>query len=148
MGALPTFPQKIAQQLAPLIQSTDIETYKHFLATMYHYTYNAEEQLMHASESCTDPVLKDYFYHMAREERGHYLLAKRDYEEFGDDIERTKAPESVKNFQDYWYGLGQDNVNEFIGAMYVFENVASAVAKDVIEMMCVFWSHGHRNVLE
>lgn len=135
MAILPSLPIKIARDLAPLIEGASLPVYKHFLLTMYHYTRHAEEQLMHASESCSDIVLKKYFYHMAREERGHYLLAQRDYEEFGGSVEDMKAPASVKNFQDYWYSLGKDNVNEFVGAMYVFENVATAVAKDVIAMM-------------
>lgn len=132
---LPTFPATIAKELAPLLKTADIETYKHFLVTMYHYTHNAEPQLIHAMDQCTDPVMKEYFKEMAKEERGHHLLAKRDYEEFGCSVEDSIAPPSVKSFHDYWYGLGKENVNEFVGAMYVFENVAKAVGKDIRDMM-------------
>ncbi|MES2985292.1 MAG: iron-containing redox enzyme family protein [Pseudomonadota bacterium] len=135
MRALPSFPVSIANELRPLLEKADIETYKHFLSTMYHYTYRAEEQLTHARDLCSDPELFKYFDIMAKEERGHYLLAKKDFEEFGGNVETTERPASVKNFQDYWYALGTDNVNEFVGAMYVFENVASALAREIIDMM-------------
>ncbi len=132
---LPEYPAWIAQELRPLLQATDIDVYQHFLVTMYHYTHHAEEQLIHARDMCEDPILKAYFAEMAREERGHYLLAKRDYEEFGKSVEDHPAPASVKSFQDYWFGLGLEDVNEFVGAMFVFENVAGAVGKDLREMM-------------
>ena len=135
MSILPTFPVSIANELRPLLANADIATYRHFLSTMYHYTRNAEEQLTHARDMCADPILHKYFDIMAKEERGHYLLAKKDYEEFGDDVTITMPPSSVKKFQAYWYGLGQDNVNEFVGAMYVFENVAAALAREIIDMM-------------
>lgn len=132
---LPTFPIQIAKELAPLLEATDLETYKHFLVTMYHYTHYAYEQLTQARDLCEDAILYDYFDIMAKEERGHYLLAKKDFEEFGERVEDHPEPESVRRFRDYWYGLGTDNVNEFVGAMYVFENVAMAVAKEVVAMM-------------
>lgn len=135
LAKLPSFPAEIARELTPLLRKTDLENYKHFLLTMYHYTHTAEEQLLFASEKCSDPELKEYFYQMSREERGHYLLAKKDYEEFGLKVEDSIEPPSVKNFRDYWYGLGNDNVNEFVGAMYVFENVAQAVGKEIVDMM-------------
>jgi hypothetical protein len=129
------FPQWIASELRPLLAATDIEIYKHFLVTMYHYTYHAEEQLIHAANCCENPELKSYFKEMAHEERGHYLIAKRDYEEFGLNVEDSAPPPSVQSFRDYWYRLGQNNVNEFVGAMYVFENVAMAVGKDIRDMI-------------
>jgi hypothetical protein len=132
---LPTLPQGIGKKLSPLLQAADMETYKHFLVTMYHYTHYALDQLKYAEDMCEDSELKAYFAEMAREEDGHHLLAKRDFERLGGNLEDCPAPASVQSFRNYWYGLGKENVNEFLGAMYVFENVASAVAKDIIDMM-------------
>jgi hypothetical protein len=135
LSIMASLPAGIAEELRPLLKATDIEVYKHFLVTMYHYTRFAYDQLTHAKSLCgqEDQIL--YFEHMAKEERGHYLLAKRDYEEFGGSIEDTLVPASVEHFADYWYRLGKNNVNEFLGAVYVFENVAGCVGKEVVEMM-------------
>lgn len=132
MAALPG---GIAQELSPLLQAADLEVYKHFLLTMYHYTRDAEKQLKFARDKCKESELYDYFEEMAREERGHYLLAKRDYEELGGNVEKSVEPRSVEQFRNYWYNLGKENSNEFLGAMYVFENVATRVGRDVIAMM-------------
>jgi len=135
LDIIPTLTQGIARDLSPLLHAADMTIYKNFLVTMYHYTRYAEDQLLHASNLCKDAELKAYFYQMSREERGHYLLAKRDYEELGGNVEESIAPPFIKDFSEFWYGLGTRNVNEFVGAMYVFENVATLVAKDVIDMM-------------
>lgn len=135
LNILPQFPAQIAKELSPLLQKTDIKVYKNFLLTMYFYTYKAEEQLIHARNLATDSTLQTYFHKMAREERGHYLLAKKDYEEFGLNVEDGIEPLMVGSFRDYWYNLGKRNINEFLGALYVFESVATLVAKDVIDMM-------------
>ncbi len=135
LNVLPSFPTRIAKELAPLMQKATLETYQHFLLTVYHYTYYAEEQLTHARDLCDDPILYAYFNQMAKEERGHYLLAKKDYEEFGLNVEDSIVPPFVENFRTYWYKLGSRNVNEFIGAMYVFESVAILVAKHAIDIM-------------
>ena len=135
LSLLPEYPAKIARELSPLLQKADIKTYQNFLLTMYFYTYKAEDMLTHARNLAPDPTLQTYFHKMAREERGHYLLAKKDFEEFGLSIEARPEPTFVSNFRDFWFGLGKQSINEFLGALYVFENVASLVGKDVIEMM-------------
>ncbi len=132
---LPTLPQGIGKKLSPLLQKADMAVYRHFLVTMYHYTHDALPQLKYAEDQCSDPALKDYFEEMGREEDGHHLLAKRDFERLCGLLENFPTPPSVKNFRDYWYNLGKANVNEFLGAMYVFENVAGYVAKDITDMI-------------
>lgn len=135
LNILPSLPQNIGKKLSPLLRAADIEIYKHFLVTMYHYTHHALPQLKYAEDMCDDPVLKDYFREMGREEDGHHLLAKRDFERLGGILAESPAPQSVSAFRSYWYNLGKQNVNEFLGAMYVFENVAGYVGKDIIDMI-------------
>jgi hypothetical protein len=135
LNVLPEYPARIAKELSPLLQKADLKTYQNFLLTMYFYTYKAEDMLIHARNLAPDSRLQTYFHKMAREERGHYLLAKKDFEEFGLRVEERPEPALVSNFRNFWFGLGKQSINEFLGALYVFENVASLVGKDVIEMM-------------
>lgn len=135
LSAIVELPKQIAAQLVPFLEKADIEVYKHFLKTMYHYTKDAEPQLQHARDLCPNEELHEYFDTMAKEERGHYLLAKKDYEEFGEDVTASAEPPQVERFKHYWYGLGKADINEFVGAMYVFENVAAAVGREVVAMM-------------
>jgi len=135
MSILPNFPEKAAECVKRYLEVMDLDQYKYFLYAMYHYTLDSEAKLIHASEKCADAGLKAYFKEMAREERGHYLLAQRDIEEFGINVVGTEDPEAIKDFRDYWYSLGQSNDNEFVGAMYVFESIASLCVEEVKSMI-------------
>jgi hypothetical protein len=135
LSQLHTYPQKAAANVKPLLQKCNIEEYKHFLYMMYHYTRDSENKLYFAAEQSNDLELKQYFNTMAHEERGHYLLALKDYEGLGGDIDTETLPSSVRDFNDFWYGLGQKDCNEFLGALYVFESVASLVGNEIKDLI-------------
>ena len=125
------YPQQAADIVRPLLNSCTLEGYKHFLYMMYHYTKDSENKLNFAAEKSSLSDLKQYFGNMAKEERGHYILALKDYEALGGHIDIETMPISVKNFNDFWYRLGQRDCNEFLGALYVFESVASLVGDEI-----------------
>lgn len=135
LDLLPALPQRAASAVKKCLDGVTLDNYKHFLYAMYHYTLDSEAKLLHAAEQCSDPKLKAYFEEMAREERGHYLLAQRDIEAFNIDIVGSQEPEPVIHFRNYWYELGKQNVNEFVGAMYVFESVASLCVNEVKQLV-------------
>lgn len=103
----------------------DLEQYKRFLNTMYHYTARSGEMIAYAGNKAHDDVLKDFFGYMLSEEKGHYLLAKEDLKGLGDNVSE-EIPESVKNFHSNWFGLG-DTIYPYLGAIYVFENIAKHI---------------------
>lgn len=129
------FPHQAADAVRPLLRGCTLEGYKHFLYMMYHYTKDSENKLYFAADQSPIPELKEYFTHMAKEERGHYLLAMRDYEALGGSMDMTGVPASVKDFNDFWYQLGAKDCNEFLGALYVFESVASLVNEEIKELV-------------
>src|SRR5690242_10145274 len=98
LSLLPQYPQRAAEALKPLLERATMEEYKHFLFMMYHYTKDSGNKLIYAAEKSESPELKKYFLQMAKEERGHYLLAKRDYEGFGLVLDETKKPSVVDEF--------------------------------------------------
>lgn len=126
---------RAAEAVRPYLQTTTLEGYKKFLHMMYHYTLDSENKLRVAASKSDTEELKEYFLHMADEERGHYLLAQRDYEEFGLQINTEIMPAEVKAFNDFWYSLGSRNCNEYAGALFVFEGVADHVAKDIADLV-------------
>ncbi len=124
-----------ADAVRPLLKSATIQSYKRFLNMMYHYTFDSERKCLHAAEQTDSPELRDYFLHMAKEERGHYLLAEKDLEGFGESVDKTTRPDAVKEFDDFWYGLGKKDPNEFTGALLVFEGIADQVGEEVVNLI-------------
>ena len=107
-----------------LNNAADITAYQHFLDTMYHYTLYSEDHLKLAAAKNTESDMKEYFMHMAKEERGHYLLAKRDLEEFGINVS-ARTPETVLKINKLWQDAAKEtNPMGFLGIVYVFENIA------------------------
>lgn len=129
------YPKQCADAVRPYIQGANLESYTHFLEMMYHYTLGSEAKCMYAAEQTTAPELKEYFFHMAKEERGHYRLAEKDLEGFGQSIDKTHTPTVVTEFNDFWYQLGKRSPNEFAGAILVFEGIADYLATDVVNLL-------------
>ena len=129
------FPQKAANVVGPLLKKCDLPTYQHFLYMMYHYTMDSERKLHYAASKSDNKELRDYFEHMAKEERGHYIIAQKDYEEFGLTIDDKSTPKSVADFDKFWYTLGNQDCNEFIGALFVFESVADLVGAEIVGLI-------------
>ncbi|MDD2723197.1 MAG: iron-containing redox enzyme family protein [Methylovulum sp.] len=116
--------EKAANTFKPFLGANgfDLEQYKQFLNTMYHYTARSGEMIRHAGNIAHNEELKKYFNHMVSEEQAHYILAREDLRELGDDVSEA-IPQSVKNFHARWFNLG-DNIYPYLGAVYVFENIA------------------------
>lgn len=131
---LTNFTKKAADEIIPFIKNCNIEGYKNFLNTMYHYTLESERQLLDALNKSYFNEIKEYFKMQAKEERGHYLLAERDLEEF-DEKPTTKCSNEIIKFREFWDSIDSKRSMIYLGAQYVFENVASYLAKDVIDMM-------------
>jgi hypothetical protein len=131
---LDQYVMRAAKDVIPFIQACNRGGYAQFLNTMYHYTLTSEQQLRQAAEKSHDDALREYFLHQAKEERGHYLLAKRDMEGIGGTLKPApSAP--VLAYRAYWEEIPKERAAAYLGAVYVFENVALYVAKDVIDMM-------------
>lgn len=130
-ASLLSCPAKAADIVRPLLKQCTLEGYKHFLYMMYHYTKDSENKLHFAASQSPLPDLQEYFAHMAKEERGHYLLALKDYEALSGVMDTKTIPAPVQEFNDFWYRLGRRDCNEFLGALYVFESVASLVGDEI-----------------
>ncbi|MFZ2450823.1 MAG: iron-containing redox enzyme family protein [Methylovulum miyakonense] len=121
---LETLAEKAAKTFKPFLEANgfDLGQYKQFLNIMYHYTARSGEMISHAGNIAHDGYLKDYFKHMFKEEKAHYILAREDLRELGGDVSED-IPQSVKNFHANWLSLG-DSIYPYLGAVYVFENIA------------------------
>jgi hypothetical protein len=103
----------------------NLERYKQFLNTMYHYTAKSSEMISYAGKLSHNDELKHYFDHMLKEEKGHYLLAKEDLKALDGEVS-VAIPQTVTDFHSKWFSLS-DNIYAYLGALYVFENIAKYV---------------------
>jgi poly-gamma-glutamate synthesis protein (capsule biosynthesis protein) len=76
------------------------------------------------------PELKAFFADMAAEEGGHYRLAEADLKALGaSPTDGRDRLEPIAEFHRAW--LASTNPADWLGALYVLENVASALAADI-----------------
>lgn len=124
---LEAFSKKAGNALKTFLsaESFDLKKYKLFLNTMYHYTSRSGEMIKHGENIAGDAELKKFFGFMLSEEKGHYLLAKEDLKGLGEEVSK-EAPQSVKAFHEQWFNLS-NSVFSYLGAIYVFENIAKHV---------------------
>lgn len=128
---LDVLPLMAAESVREYLHSASLAEYQHFLDHMYHYTRRSEENLLNAACHSHTEELKDYFEHMAKEERGHYLLAERDLEGFGLKPSNV-IPSTVQMINRFWdEQKSYKHGNAFLGIVYVFENVAQHVGEDI-----------------
>lgn len=122
-----------AQIVREGLEKADEEDYIHFLDTMYHYTRYSADHLELAASLSQNEELKEYFKHMVKEEAGHYIVAKVDLKD-GYGLEPTDAtPQVVLIINQMWQDLKTSKTaNGYLGMLYVFENVAKHLGKDVI----------------
>ena len=122
--------EKAANAFRPFLGSEgfDLAQYRQFLNTMYHYTARSGEMIQHAGSKAHDEELAQFFKYMCNEEQGHYLLAKEDLKELGGEVSE-EIPQSVQDFHHTWFSLG-DTIYAYLGAIYVFENIAKHVQKE------------------
>jgi hypothetical protein len=108
-----------------LADDFNLTKYKNFLNAMYHYTAQSEKMISHARDLSPNDELHHYLDHMVKEEHGHYILAREDLKELGEKVSNDIHP-IIQDFHTKWFQLGE-NVYSYLGAIYVFENIAKYV---------------------
>jgi pyrroloquinoline quinone (PQQ) biosynthesis protein C len=125
---------RAAEGIREHIKNSDLKSYKKFLDQMYHYTLKSGDKILTAAKHAPTEELKNFFNHMYKEERNHYMLAVQDLRGFG--LEPSKeTPKEVEDFNKFWESLGKGHFNGYLGALYVFENIADKVGDDVASML-------------
>lgn len=131
---LDSYAKKAAEAVRPGLQKSDIEGYKRFLDMMYHYTLRSGDKLKAIADNSPNEELHDYFNHMYLEERNHYMLAQQDLKGFG-LIPSAKTPQEIHDMDKFWDSLNGGHINGYLGALYVFENIADKVGDDVKNLL-------------
>ena len=129
LAKIEAYTKAAADAARECLESANLDNYKHFLNTMYHYTRNTGEKATEASENVHTDELRDFFLHFVEEEDWHYKLAFRDLEAFG-LVVSDNVPEAVLEFDRFWASLKGKHSNYYLGALYVFENIVKYVADD------------------
>lgn len=101
---------------------------------MYHYTRHSGDKALCTSRNCPPGELRQLFEHMQREEQGHYRLAESDLNALGYAAHASKPP-AVEAFDRYWASIGPEQYTAYVGAIVVFENVASHLASEIAELL-------------
>ena len=124
-----------AEGIRPHLKTATLQSYKNFLNAMYHYTLKSGDKLSAVAKNAPDQKLKDFFEHMFKEERFHYVLAEQDLKGFDLKPNYNTTPQAVKDFNNFWDSLANGHFNGYLGALYVFENIANKVSDDVKNML-------------
>jgi heme oxygenase len=116
----------MAEQLSLHFATSGLEEYQRFLNMMFHYTLKSGDRLKFAAERAEHPKLKQVFTELAKEEQYHYRLAQRDLNNMGQQPSEQSPPEA-QAFHDYWMTIAATHQFEYVGAMYVLENIAGHI---------------------
>jgi len=135
LDTIKSYSDEAARAVVPFLKNSDLDTYKNFLNEMYHYTLKSGDKLMQTANAAPNAELKDFFEHMYREERLHYVLAEQDLKGFGLKPNYDQTPKAVAEFNDFWTSLTKGHFNGFLAALYIFENVAEKVTDDIKGMI-------------
>ena len=119
-----------ADSIRPYLLNADLESYKKFLNAMYHYTLTSGDKLAAVAKKAPTEELKSFFEHMFREERYHFKLAEQDLKGFG-LTPKPETPKAVTDFNNFWASLKDNHFNAYLGALYVFENIADKVTEEI-----------------
>jgi rubrerythrin len=115
--------EHMSQTIAACLGEADIEHYQSFLDMMYHYTLASGNRLAHAAKQALHPEIKKVFAELAREEQYHYRLAEADLHAFALKPSE-EIPPAVTNFHQFWMNITAEEEYQYVGALYVLENVA------------------------
>jgi hypothetical protein len=135
LNAIKSYAWEAAEGMRPYLKTNNLQSYKNFLNGMYHYTLKSGDKLSEAARNAPNPELKDFFDHMFREERLHYVLAEQDLKGFDLKPDYNNTPKAVEDFNNFWASMAKSHFNAYLGALYVFENIADKVADDVKAML-------------
>jgi rubrerythrin len=131
---LDSYTKKAADTIFASFREADLDMYKHFLNSMYHYTLHSGERLEFAARVAETDELKAFYKELADDEESHYRLAQADLEEFGDKVDPENPPEPVQRFHEYWRSLAKQHSSAYLGVLYVAENIAKYVTGPVLDM--------------
>lgn len=123
-----------AEIILGCFKEADLDSYKHFLNSMYHYTLNSGERLEFAASKAETAELRAFYGHLAEDEESHYVLAQADLREFGEEVDPGNPPLPVKRFHEYWQSLASGPSAAWLGVLYVAENIAKYVTVPVLEL--------------
>lgn len=127
---LKVYAKAAGDEVRDMIAHCEIEEYKNFLDTMYHYTFSAEWHLLMVTVRSKSIDLQEYFLNQASEMRGHYLLAQSDLLEFEWTVSE-EASGAVRAYWDYWRCDPAASAAQYIGAVYVYKNIPAILSKEV-----------------
>lgn len=122
--------QDAALTVKQCFETVNIDRYVNFLNTMYHYTRYTGNKAAQAAKNVTSNELKEFFLEFEEEEHWHYRLAENDLKAFGQKPSDI-APSVIKPFDDFWGSLGNKHYTGYLGALYVFENIAKHLQEDI-----------------
>ncbi|KTD56847.1 hypothetical protein Lsai_1824 [Legionella sainthelensi] len=131
INLLDTYCQNMAESVILLLDKIDLNKYLNFLEMMYHYTRDSGKRLQHAAEQAQSERIKKVFAELAQEEQYHYRLAEKDLQTFGKKPE-PEAPSVVLEFDQFWMTIASEEEYQFVGALYVLENVARLLKTSVM----------------
>jgi heme oxygenase len=125
----------VANDLRKPLLNANRNNYIHFLNMMYHFTLPSEAVLKRAAELSHTKELREYFLHMAKEERGHYVLAQEDLRGFGLEPSKETPEEMIILSKAVDELHARDNICAYLGAIFLCENVAKHLQKEGREML-------------
>jgi hypothetical protein len=131
---LEAIPAGVASGLRPLVEGLDRPRYMRFLNAMYHYTRGSGAKIRQVYD-CSDAAdVRAVFGDLESEETEHYRLAEADLEALGGEIS-SAPPAAVTAFDATWRALAAHGYCAYLGAAYVFENIAGHLQQPVREAL-------------
>ncbi len=123
-----------ADTMRMCLKEANVEAYVHFLDCMYHYTRHSGDKCKAAARNAKTSHLKKFFEEFHDEEHWHYKAARDDVETFGRTVSK-ESPMIIKAFDNFWDSLADRHNNGYLGALYVFENIAKYLQDDLKEFV-------------
>ena len=118
-----------ANDIIPAIRNANFDNYLHFLNMMYHYTIVSEAQLREAAVPFVSDELQAFYIDLAKEESGHFLLAKADLKDLGYKVDPA-TPEIVERYNVHWSDFTPETSLEYLAACAVIENVVGHLEEE------------------
>lgn len=142
---------KINLDLSPIVEAahkfpwSDKEAYARFLAQTYYFVSHSTRLLAFAAGMIekSDKLFFDRFIKHIGEERNHELLAKRDIQELGFDInEFPEIPATRLLWEPQYYKILHKSPMALLGYILVLEGLAANEGGDIINI--IRSSHGEK----
>lgn len=131
---LEEIPERVARALGELLTRLDRPRYMRFLDAMYHYTRGSGAKIRQVYDASDAEDVRAVFGELESEEIEHYRLAEADLEALGGRVS-SAPPSAVVAFDRAWRGLASHGYCAYLGAAYVFENIARHIQQPVREAL-------------